>query len=791
MAWIENSTSRDNSDAEKQLQEQKRLAEQKEKSRPPESEQDARLKMGLWVLVGDFKWKMTGQATEWKTRLETLKEKEWFLNSLSTENLWGYSWLINGVKDSIQAWEMKFDTAKTNSALKTDTVEAYSELLNRRLIVLPKLEYMLQSWQRWENIRNDASMRQFFITPEGEYMLALARGENPKDTEAKYTLAKARELKKYIPKGELHAQPLYEQLKGTKYESIANQEKMNITETAWKKYISEVGNELLGTDSLAIMAISGPVWWALAKAVQWERAVAITQNSINAVNKSGIAKTLVPWVRVLWKEASDTIMMKLGKWTLNIAVDATKIVAYTETVRQLGWNDAAKYASYIFLFIPWAKMAFERDMLARLTSHITSETILSWALAKIWPERLKQFFQSQGAWVEANASQVATGAEQAVQEIQELAKTATINTGTTETGKQAIEKWWEKVMEVVKKTQERVGQQVDIKTPKIEDIPRENIKLRTIEQSEFQRLSPEQIASIWPELEKVIGQMRYNSLDRTIDLITLFEKRKVQNPQFTLLDAFQEFKIAKTPEQFLKEWGNCVAMCEQLQRVLGEKGIESHIIRFEAWWLRNTWANEYAWISHSWLIIPRIEHNQQLITFLDPWLLVPKPITFVPWNASEKVMYSWWKWAQVTPNSESQEFSQLLIKPKKWEELIKYPFDPSKTIQNPQDTISKDVMRGLTDFKMVKQSPQWDILALVRIDIVSEKITIQAWRTKQEIPFSEFATAIQNPNTKTLLQATSGLLGEAPPEITRKLQKVMQYTEAYKAQIWNPTNRNQ
>ncbi len=438
MVWIESPSSRDNSDVEKQLQEQKRLAEQKEKSRPPESEQDARLKMGLWVLVGDFKWKMTGQATEWKTRLQTMKEKEWFLNSLSPENLWGYSWLVNGVKDSIQTWEMKFDTAKTNSALKTDIVEAYSELLNRRLIVLPKLEYMLQSWQRWEDIRNDAGMRQFFITPEGEYILALARGENPKDTEATYTLAKARELKKYIPKGELYAQPLYEQLKGTKYESIANQEKMNIAETAWKKYISEVGNELLGTDSLAIMAISGPVWWALAKAVQWERAVAITQNSINAVNKSGIAKTLVPWVRVLWKEASDTIMMKLGKWTLNIAVDATKIVAYTETVRQLGWNDAAKYASYVFLFIPWAKMAFERDMLARPTSHITSETILSWALAKIWPERLKQFFQSQGTWIETNASQVATGAEQAVQEMQELAKTATINTGTTETGRQTV-----------------------------------------------------------------------------------------------------------------------------------------------------------------------------------------------------------------------------------------------------------------------------------------------------------------------------------------------------------------
>ena len=87
-------------------------------------------------------------------------------------------------------------------------------------------------------------------------MLALARGENPKDAEATYTLAKARELKKFIPKGELYAQSLYEKLKGTKYESIANQEKMNIAETLWKQYLSEIGNDLLGTDSLAVMAIS-------------------------------------------------------------------------------------------------------------------------------------------------------------------------------------------------------------------------------------------------------------------------------------------------------------------------------------------------------------------------------------------------------------------------------------------------------------------------------------------------------------------------------------------------------
>jgi hypothetical protein len=47
--------------------------------------------------------------------------------------------------------------------------------------------------------------------------------------------------------------------------------------------------------------------------------------------------------------------------------------------------------------------------------------------------------------------------------------------------------------------------------------------------------------------------MKYNSLDRTVDLLKLFETRKANNPNYTLLDAFKEFKIQKTPEQFLIE----------------------------------------------------------------------------------------------------------------------------------------------------------------------------------------------------------------------------------------------
>ena len=62
---------------------------------------------------------------------------------------------------------------------------------------------------------------------------------------ADYYLGKARELRKRIPKGELLAQPLYEKLKGTKHEAVAKQEMMNIAEEVWKKYISEIGNELL------------------------------------------------------------------------------------------------------------------------------------------------------------------------------------------------------------------------------------------------------------------------------------------------------------------------------------------------------------------------------------------------------------------------------------------------------------------------------------------------------------------------------------------------------------------
>lgn len=76
--------------------------------------------------------------------------------------------------------------------------------------------------------------------------------------------------------------------------------------------------------------------------------------------------------------------------------------------------------------------------------------------------------------------------------------------------------------------------------------------------------------------------MKYNSIGRTIDLIDLFEKRKVQNPDFTLQDAFKEFKIQKTPEEFLREGGNCSAMAIELQRTLSSSGIQSNVVRFRA-----------------------------------------------------------------------------------------------------------------------------------------------------------------------------------------------------------------
>lgn len=447
---------------EERLREQKKLEAQKEQSRPPESDQDKQMKVVLSERLPVMREEFQKQVKDWQERVKALREKEYsFSNFVTPENYWGFSTLIR--------WD-----GNTNSWAKVDIVEAYSELMGMRNIALPRLEYALKEWKRWEDIQKDPLMKSFLDSPEWKLMTSQG-STNPDEAMADYYLNKARELRKRIPKWELLAQPLYEKLKGTKHEAVAKQEMMNIAEEVWKKYVSEIGNELLWTDSLLVMAASWPVGGMISKWVKSERMIQASVWTMEAVNTSRLAKVLVPWVKVVQTEASNETLIKVGKWTINILADAWKIWAYHEAVRYFWGDEAAKIAGYVLLFIPWAKAGFERDMKAKFwTVAPTSATVSAWALEKFWEEKLKKMLYDTSLeqmkqsgkitpperlknWVNLD---VIDEVEQVVVKMKEIAATASKNAPITEVWTQGVRATAERVQSGLPQVQEWVKTKV-------------------------------------------------------------------------------------------------------------------------------------------------------------------------------------------------------------------------------------------------------------------------------------------------------------------------------------------
>ncbi|GAB0174566.1 MAG: hypothetical protein HHAS10_04450 [Candidatus Altimarinota bacterium] len=462
---------------EERLKEQKKLEAQKEQSRPPESNTDKQMKVVLSERLPVMREEFQKQVKDWQERVKALREKEYsFSNFVTPENYWGFSTLIRG-------------DGNTNSGAKVDIVEAYSELVGMRNIALPRIEYALKEGKRWEDIQKDPLMKSFLDSPEGRLMTS--QSSSPDEAMADFYLDKARELRKKIPKGELLAQPLYEKLKGTKHEAIAKQEMMNIAEEIWKKYVSEIGNELLGTDSLLVMAASGPVGGLISKGIKSERMIQASVGTMEAVNTSRLAKVLVPGVKVVQTEASNGTLMKVGKGAVNILADAGKIGAYHEAVRYFGGDEAAKIAGYVLLFIPGAKAGFERDMKAKFgTVAPNSANVSAWALEKFGEEKLKKMLYDTSLEQMKQSGKITPPerlkngvnldvideVEQVVVKMKEIAATATKNTTATEIGAQGVRATAERVQSTLPQIQEGVKTKVAETLGKGEQI-RELIKL--------------------------------------------------------------------------------------------------------------------------------------------------------------------------------------------------------------------------------------------------------------------------------------------------------------------------
>lgn len=306
-----------------------------------------------------------------------------------------------------------------------------------------------------------------------------------------------------------------------------------------------------------------------------------------------------------------------------------------------------------------------------------------------------------------------------------------------------------------------------------EDIPRENVQLREIKV--FQEVSPQLISKAESELQEVIGSVRYNSFEK-IDLF--MQSYLAQKSEWIgMMESFQKLDLTDVDKL---RGTNCVWMSSLLQNKLQELGIDSHIIRFDAWWLIN---NAYVENGHGALIIPRIIGGEKHFTLMDPGLLISKPITFAEGKDSKIFQISWKQY--IIRSEWSWELPYILeINSKQ-----SLHFDPHHEWINPGETLNKDIMRAAGKFKLVKQSPEWKPQYAFVTDIQSEKVTLKLWWQKMEMNYEQFRNIKNNKELYEIYSETMRRLWEDPEVFYKRNMDILNNLDEYKQTIWAPSTR--
>ena len=346
-----------------------------------------------------------------------------------------------------------------------------------------------------------------------------------------------------------------------------------------------------------------------------------------------------------------------------------------------------------------------------------------------------------------------------------------------------------------------------------EDIARVQVELRKIEA--FQELSPEQQVSIAPQLENVIGKMKYNSFVLVDQLMELFERGRKTRPNYSLFDAFKDWQVSSKDINELGCGNNCIGMAYELQAQMEAQGIKSYMVMFKTPNLINQQANVYVGSGHGALIIPTLRNGQNFLTLVDPGQLVPKPIEFPLNGDSAEVIignkaYSVMKnpsGSQYPFNLNVQPLTQLpdgRMVPMKVRGKVKPPmiseFDPLNEWLNPDQTIQRDIHRGLGEIKITKQDEAGRIHGFFRVDIQNSKISLklvdqefltlaETGEVKNVISFEEFANMQANSDLQKAFWLVCKYISEDPVSLFERTVRIISNADAYREQIWAPSVR--
>lgn len=304
-----------------------------------------------------------------------------------------------------------------------------------------------------------------------------------------------------------------------------------------------------------------------------------------------------------------------------------------------------------------------------------------------------------------------------------------------------------------------------------EDLPRENLRLREIR--DFQDLTPEQAQRVNELLQDVIGNMKYNSFEKIDKLFDHFFAN--QRPGYTLQDAFKEFDLSKVD---CWEWSNCVGMSLELQSRLAEEWIDARLIRFDAGGLIN---NDYVVNGHSALVIPYMKDGEESFMLSDPWLMIRLSLAFKAWENSDEVEIGGKVYKILAQWNEDLPYTLQI-----WDKRLL--FDPHNEWINPAETLNRDIMRAIWDYKIVKQNPPGRP-TVFRFDLENESIRFSTDQWKLDISLTDFAKLDTNSDQYKVYQAIMTELWENPEEFYSKTVRIIQHIWEYKQQVWAPSTR--
>jgi hypothetical protein len=115
-------------------------------------------------------------------------------------------------------------------------------------------------------------------------------------------------------------------------------------------------------------------------------------------------------------------------------------------------------------------------------------------------------------------------------------------------------------------------------------------------------------------------------------------------------------------------------------------------------------------------------------------------------------------------------------------------FDPYNEWINPWETLNKDIVRAIWDFKVVKQNPTWKPNAFIT-NLQKEEIKLKIWDFMEKISYKDFLEIKNNKNLYELFSWLVKDLWEDPDKFFNINKEIIEWAWEYKDKIWAPSTK--